>query len=142
MFNHESPFRPHRFVTRKIVATACRIHRGSMEKLNLGNLQIRRDWGWAPEYVDAMWRMLQQEKAQDFVIATGETHSLEEFTKKVFSYLSLNWRDHVVIDPELFRPADLFNGNADPSKAEKVLGWKATFRLDDIVRGMVDAELK
>ncbi|MFN4974166.1 MAG: GDP-mannose 4,6-dehydratase [Bacteroidota bacterium] len=142
MFNHESPFRPHRFVTRKIVATACRIHRGSKEKLNLGNLQIRRDWGWAPEYVEAMWRMLQQERAQDFVVATGETHSLEEFTDKVFAYLQMNWRDHVVIDPELFRPADLFNGNANPSKAAEILGWKATYRLDDIVKGMMDAELK
>jgi GDPmannose 4,6-dehydratase len=86
--------------------------------------------------------MLQQEQPQDFVIATGETNSLENFTDKVFSYLQLNWQDHVVIDTELFRPADLFNGNADPTKAAQVLGWKAGYRLDDIVKGMIDAELK
>lgn len=141
MFNHESPFRPHRFVTRKIVAAACRIKQGSTEKLYLGNAQIRRDWGWAPEYVEAMWRMLQQEVPQDFVIATGETHSLEEFIELVFSYLQLNWQDHVVIDTSLFRPADLFSGSANPQKVADLLGWKATYRLQEVVKGMVDAEL-
>jgi GDPmannose 4,6-dehydratase len=141
MFNHESPFRPHRFVTRKIVAAACRIKQGSNEKLYLGNAQIRRDWGWAPEYVEAMWRMLQQEVPQDFVIATGESHPLEKFIELVFSYLQLNWQEHVVIDPELFRPADLLSGSANPKKVSEVLGWKATYRLQDVVKGMVDAEL-
>jgi len=141
MFNHESPIRPHRFVTRKIVAAACRIKRGSKEKLYLGNAQIRRDWGWAPEYVDAMWRMLQQAVPQDFVIATGETHSLEEFIEMVFGCLDLHWENHVVIDPELFRPADLLSGRANPSKAKAVLGWSAAFGLREVIQGMVDAEL-
>lgn len=141
MFNHESPFRPHRFVTRKIVAAACRIKKGSKEKLYLGNAQIRRDWGWAPEYVDAMWRMLQQSVPQDFVIATGATHSLEEFIEMVFGCLDLDWKNHVVIDPELFRPADLFSGKANPSKAKEVLGWSAAFGLREVIQGMVDAEL-
>lgn len=141
MFNHESPFRPHRFVTRKIVAAACRIKKGSKEKLFLGNAQIRRDWGWAPEYVDAMWRMLQQSVPQDFVIATGATHSLEEFIEMVFGCLDLDWKNHVVIDPELFRPADLFSGKANPTKAKEVLGWSAAFGLREVIQGMVDAEL-
>ncbi|NDA62165.1 MAG: GDP-mannose 4,6-dehydratase [Chitinophagia bacterium] len=141
MFNHESPFRPHRFVTRKIVAAACRIKKGSKEKLYLGNAQIRRDWGWAPEYVDAMWLMLQQSVPQDFVIATGETHSLEEFIDMVFGCLDLNWNDHVVIDPALFRPADLLSGRANPSKAKELLGWSAAIGLREVIQGMVDAEM-
>ncbi|MEI8109545.1 MAG: GDP-mannose 4,6-dehydratase [Chitinophagia bacterium] len=141
MFNHESPFRPHRFVTRKIVAAACRIKKGSKEKLYLGNAQIRRDWGWAPEYVDAMWLMLQQSVPQDFVIATGETHSLEEFIDMVFGCLDLNWNDHVVIDPALFRPADLLSGRANPSKAKELLGWSAAFGLREVIQRMVDAEM-
>jgi len=141
MFNHESPFRPHRFVTRKIVAAACRIKKGSKEKLYLGNAQIRRDWGWAPEYVDAMWLMLQQSVPQDFVIATGETHSLEEFIDMVFGCLDLNWNNHVVIDPALFRPADLLSGRANPSKAKELLGWSAAIGLREVIQGMVDAEM-
>lgn len=141
MFNHESPFRPHRFVTRKIVAAACRIKKGSKEKLYLGNAQIRRDWGWAPEYVVAMWLMLQQSVPEDFVIATGETHSLEEFIEMVFGCLELNWKNHVVIDPELFRPADLFSGRANPAKAKELLGWSAAFGLREVIQGMVDAEM-
>lgn len=141
LFNHESPLRPERFVTKKIVAAACRIASGSKEKLSLGNLSIQRDWGWAPEYVEAMWLMLQQEQADDFVVATGETHSLESFTSAVFECFQLNWRDCVVIDPTLFRPTDLVISKANPHKAKTKLGWKAQYKMPDLVRMMVDAEL-
>ena len=142
LFNHESPLRPTRFVTRKIVASACRISRGGGEKLTLGNLHIRRDWGWAPEYVDAMWRMLQRDTAEDFVIATGQSHSLEEFVSAVFSGLDLDWRDHVVVSDALFRPTDISDGRGDAGKAERVLGWKAHLRMEDVVSKMVRAELE
>lgn len=140
LFNHESPLRPERFVTRKIVAAATRIARGSGEKLRLGNLAISRDWGWAPEYVEAMWMMLQQDKPQDFVIATGENHSLEEFVQMTFSELGLAWRDHVEIDAQLFRPSDLGGSRADPSRAQAVLGWQARSNLLAVIRNMVSAE--
>lgn len=142
LFNHESPLRPARFVTRKIIAAACRIAKGSKEKLELGHLDIVRDWGWAPEYVDAMWRMLQQEKADDFVIATGEANSLEDFVRFTFDYLGLNWHDHVVSDSALFRPTDLFWSQGCSDKAEKVLGWKASSKMKDVIRMMVEEENK
>lgn len=141
LFNHESPLRPNRFVTKKIISTACRIYKGSKEKLHLGNIDIQRDWGWAPDYVVAMWMMLQQEDPEDFVIATGVTHSLKEYITMVFSYLKLDWKEYVVSDPDLLRPTDLMIGRANPSKATKVLGWKATHTLADIVKEMVEAEL-
>ena len=140
LFNHESPLRPPRFVTRKIISTACRIAKGSKEKLELGRLNIVRDWGWAPEYVDAMWRMLQQEKADDFIIATGEANSLEDFVKCVFDCLGLNWHDHVVSNNALFRPTDLFWSQGCSDKAEKILGWRASSKMGDVVRMMVEAE--
>jgi len=142
LFNHESPLRPERFVTKKIIASACRIAGGSKEKLYLGNIAVQRDWGWAPEYVKAMWRMLQQEKAEDFVIATGETHSLEEFIDVTFQCLKLEWREHVVADPSLLRPTDLICGMANPSKARERLGWAAKYKMKDVVGMMVEAELK
>jgi len=141
MFNHESPLRPERFVTKKIVASACRIANGASEKLQLGNIEVIRDWGWAPEYVDAMWRMLQQETPEDFVIATGESHSLREFMTAVFSTLNLNWQDHVVIDPKLFRPSDLAEGRANPRRAEEILGWRTPKRLGDVVGLLVKHQL-
>jgi len=124
LFNHESPLRPARFVTRKIITTACRIANGSAEKLELGKLDIVRDWGWAPEYVDAMWRMLQQDKADDFIIATGEANSLEEFVSCVFDSLGLDCRDHVVSNSAFFRPTDLLWSQGNPAKALEVLGWQ------------------
>ena len=139
LFNHESPLRPERFVTQKIVRAACRIAAGSDEKLNLGNLDIERDWGWAAEYVDAMWRMLQQPKPQDFVIATGETRPLKEFVSEAFDAVGLDWRDHVRTDPTLKRPTDLNIGRADPSKAAEILGWQATTTMSGVVRRMVEA---
>lgn len=137
LFNHESPLRPERFVTKKVVATACRIAKGSKEKLHLGNLSIQRDWGWAPEYVEAMWRMLQQPKAADYVIATGETNSLKQFVDVCFSSLKLSWQDHVDSDPSLLRPTDLLVSRANPSKAAYELSWRASYRMVDVVQSMI-----
>jgi len=140
LFNHESPLRPARFVTRKIIAAACRIAKGSKEKLKLGRLDIVRDWGWSPEYVDAMWRMLRQDKADDFVVATGEANSLENFVSFSFESLGLDWRDHVVSDSALFRPTDLLWSQGCSDKAEKFLGWRASSKMRDIIRMMIQAE--
>ena len=142
LFNHESPIRPERFVTRKIVATACRISLGSQEKLTLGNVQIRRDWGWAPEYVDAMWRIVQCDTPGDFVIATGTTNSLEDFVREAFAALSLDWRDHTTVSEALFRPTDISEGKGNADKAERILGWKAHLHMTEIVGKMVQAELE
>jgi GDPmannose 4,6-dehydratase len=137
LFNHESPLRPTRFVTQKIVQAAKRIRNGSAEKLKLGRLDISRDWGWAPEYVDAMWRMLQLEKPEDFVIATGETYLLEDFVSHTFSVQGLNWQEHVILDRSLFRPSDLSISRADPSKAELILSWKAQVIMQQVVEKMI-----
>lgn len=142
LFNHESPLRPQRFVTRKIIASACRIARGAHEQLQLGNLGIVRDWGWAPEYVEAMWLMLQREQPEDFVIATGESHSLEQFVQLAFSEVGLEWRDHVKVDSELYRPTDLQVSKADPSRAAEILGWNATTKMEGVVKKMIAEELK
>ena len=140
LFNHESPLRPERFVTKKIVRAACRIRAGGQCTLKLGNLTIQRDWGWAPEYVEAMWRIMQQPKADDFVIATGSTYSLEDFTAAAFSELGLDWRDHVEIDHDLIRPSDIMFSKGDAMKANSELGWKSTYIMPDVVRMMVHAE--
>jgi GDPmannose 4,6-dehydratase len=139
LFNHESPLRPERFVTQKIIATACRIAQGSKEKLYLGNMSIQRDWGWAQEYVEAMYLMLQQDQPDDYVIATGESTSLEDFVAAAFVSLNLDWHDHVVVDSNLFRPTDLAVGKGNPSKAKKQLGWEARYKMQDVVKMMVDA---
>ncbi|OYY21088.1 MAG: GDP-mannose 4,6-dehydratase [Polynucleobacter sp. 24-46-87] len=136
LFNHESPLRPERFVTQKIIRAVKRIADGSKEKLKLGRLDIARDWGWAPEYVEAMWLMLQQDKPQDFVIATGTTITLEEFVKTAFEQVNLNWMDYVIQDPSLFRPTDLAIGRADPSKAQKTLDWEASTKGIEVVKKM------
>ena len=141
LFNHESPLRPERFVTQKVVRAAVRISRGSGERLQLGNLEIHRDWGWAPEYVDAMWRMLQAPAPMDFVIATGKTHSLSEFVTAAFTAVGLDWQSHVDLNPTLIRPADLRFGRADPSKAAAELGWQAQVGMHEVVRRMIEAEL-
>jgi len=140
LFNHESPLRPERFVTRKIVATACRIAAGSRERLRLGNISIQRDWGWAPEYTDAMWLMLQQDHPADYVIATGESHSLEEFIAAAFSSVGLDWKEHVDLDAALLRPTDITVGKANPTRARERFGWQARYRMADVVRMMVEAE--
>ena len=136
LFNHESPLRPERFVTQKIVRAAARIAAGSNERLSLGNLDIARDWGYAPEYVEAMWMMLQQPTPADYVIATGKTNSLEAFVDAAFEHFGLNWRDHVHSDPALMRPADIRRSMADPSRAHAQLGWKASSGLQQVVAAM------
>lgn len=141
LFNHESPLRPDRFVTKKIVAAVCRIAAGSSETLKLGNLDIVRDWGWAPEYVDAMWRMLQQERPLSMVIASGRSFSLREFVAHAFALVERDWTDHVEVDESLFRPTDIEMGLADPSMAAREIGWKAAYAMPDVVRMMMEAEL-
>ena len=138
LFNHESPLRPERFVTQKIIQAAKRIAAGSTEKLHLGNISIARDWGWAPEYVEAMWRILQQDRPEDFVVATGETHTLEEFVAEAFNCVGLDWRDHVVTDQSLLRPSEIMVSCGNPAKAKKVLGWQATYGIKKIVKLMKD----
>ena len=140
LFNHESPLRPPRFVTRKIVSTAVRIAAGSTETLHLGKIDIYRDWGWAPDYVDAMWRILQHPEPDDYVIATGETHSLEDFVRISFEKLGLDWKEHVVSDPTLFRPSDIERSCGNPAKAKEKLGWTATKKFAEIIEGLLQAE--
>ena len=140
LFNHESPLRPERFVTQKIVRGACRIATGSGEKLRLGNLDIYRDWGWSPEYVDAMWRMLQQETPDDYIVATGKTHSLRDFVRYVFDEVGLDWRNHVISDMELLRPSDIAVSRANPQKAQLELDWKAECDAPEVARRLVAME--
>lgn len=140
LFNHESPLRPERFVTRKIIAAACRIAKGSSEKLCLGNISIQRDWGWAPEYVEAMWLMLQQKQPDDYVIATGKTYKLEDFVAMAFSALDLDWKSHVEFDSNLLRPTDLSVGRANPKKAQEQLGWSAKYSVQEVVKMMISYE--
>jgi GDPmannose 4,6-dehydratase len=142
LFNHESPLRPARFVTKKIVSAACRIAGGSREKLHLGNIAIQRDWGWAPDYVEAMWLMVQQAHPDDFVIATGESHSLEEFVDTAFAQVGLDWREHVVIDPALFRPTEIAISRGNPRKSRETFGWQARYKMKEVVTLMVKDELQ
>ena len=137
LFNHESPLRPERFVTQKIISASKRIAEGSGETLYLGALDVSRDWGWAPEYVEAMWKMLQQPQADDFVIATGDTHTLEEFVDLAFTELGINWRDHVKQSEEFMRPSDLKISRADPSKAKRILGWEPKMKMGDTIKVML-----
>ncbi|AFZ35123.1 GDP-mannose 4,6-dehydratase [Stanieria cyanosphaera PCC 7437] len=139
LFNHESPLRPQRFVTQKIIAAACNIAKGNQEKLQLGNMSVKRDWGWAPEYIEAMYLMLQQSQPDDYVIATGISSSLEEFVAEAFNCVGLNWRDHVITDTSLLRPTDLAISQGNPVKAKEKLGWQAKYKMSDVVRMMVEA---
>ena len=141
LFNHESPRRGLEFVTRKITHGVARIKLGLAEELRLGNLAARRDWGHAADYVRAMWLTLQQPEAEDFVIGTGETHSVEEFVAIAFDHVGLDWRDYVVIDPKFYRPVEPFPLVADPSKARTQLHWSARTHFEDMVREMVQADL-
>jgi len=142
LFNHESSLRPERFVTRKITSSAFRIAQGSKEKIRLGRLDIVRDWGWAPEYVEAMWLMLQQKSPDDYIIATGESHSLEEFVCAAFKKVGLNFTDYVISDSALYRPTDITMSAGNPIKALEKLGWKAKKNMSDVVSMMIDAEGK
>lgn len=139
LFNHESPLRPERFVTQKIIASACRIANGHEERLMLGNIDIQRDWGYAPDYVEAMYLMLQKDIPDDFVIATGTTISLSNFIAEAFSLLGLNWQEYVISDPSLCRPTDISISRANPSKACEKLGWVAQTNVKTLVRLMVEA---
>jgi GDPmannose 4,6-dehydratase len=141
LFNHESPRRGLEFVTRKISHGVARIKHGLASELRLGNLQAKRDWGFAGDYVRAMWLMLQQEEPDDYVVGTGETHSVEEFVRTAFSHAGLDWRRHVVIDPQFHRPAEVDLLLGDPTKAQRVLGWTPQVTFEELVRMMVDADL-
>ena len=142
LFNHESPRRGETFVTRKITRAVAAIKAGKQKKLFLGNLEARRDWGYAPDYVAAMWKMLQHERADDFVIGTGEAHSVREFLEEAFGYVNLDWGDYVEIDPRYFRPTEVDYLLADPTKARQELGWEPRIFFRDLVRIMVDADLE
>ena len=142
MFNHESPRRGETFVSRKITRAAAAILAGRQQKLFLGNLEAQRDWGYAPEYVEGMWRMLQEEQSQDLVFGTGETHSVQEFVEEAFSYMNLDWHDYVVVDPRYFRPTEVPVLQADASEAKRRLGWEALVRFRDLVHIMVDADME
>ncbi len=141
LFNHESPLRPARFVTQKIVRGAADIAEKRSDQLPLGNLDISRDWGWSPEYVEAMLRMLDLDAPQDLVIATGEMHAIREFAEAAFSYFGLDWRKHVETDPALFRPSDIAVSVGCSARAEQVIGWRPTVRFAQVVRKLIEAEL-
>lgn len=140
-YNHESPRRGESFVTRKIIKGAVAISQGRQEKLVLGNLDASRDWGYAPEYVAAMWRMLQQHHSADYVLATGQQHTVRDFLDACFTTLGLNYQDHVVVDPKFFRPAEVQNLVGDPSKAQRELNWTAQTNLHQLAQLMITAEL-
>jgi GDPmannose 4,6-dehydratase len=142
LFNHESPRRGVEFVTRKISDGAARIKLGLAKELRLGNLDARRDWGFAGDYVEAMWRMLQRPEPRDYVVGSGTTHSVREFVEIAFGHLGLDWKKHVVEDPRFFRPAEVDLLQADPSLARRELQWAPTVSFEELVRMMVDADLK
>src|SRR5215472_13843280 len=141
LFNHESPRRGFEFVTRKITSHAAKIRLGMAKELRLGNLDAQRDWGHAREYVRAMWLMLQQEKPDDYVVATGEAHSVEEFVQIAFDHVGLDWHRHVVVDPQFYRPAEVDLLLADPTKAHEVLGWHPEVSFERLVCMMVDSDV-
>jgi len=140
LFNHESPLRPSTYVTQKIISGACNISKDKNIKLKLGNIDISRDWGYAPEYVNAMWKMLQLDEAEDFIIATGRTISLKDFIKISFGYFNLDWKEHVEIDKSLFRPSDIKINKACPKKALIKLGWSAEITVEELISKMISAK--
>ena len=142
LFNHESPRRGETFVTRKIARAVARIHAGKQDKLYLGNLDARRDWGYAPEYVEGMWRILQQETPSDYVLGTGESHTVREFLEEAFGYLDLDWRDYVELDPRYLRPAEVDFLLGDSTRARKELEWEPRINFNELVRIMVDADVE
>jgi len=142
LFNHESPRRGPNFVTRKITRGVANILAGKQKKIFLGNLEAKRDWGYAPEYVEAMWLMLQQDKPDDFVLATNETHSVKEFLEEAFGYVGLDWKKHVEIKKQLFRPAEVDELRGDATKAKEILGWKPKITFKELVRILLDADIK
>jgi GDPmannose 4,6-dehydratase len=142
LFNHESPRRGENFVTRKITMGLAAIKKGKARELRLGNLEARRDWGFAKDYTEAMWLMLQRDQPDDYVVATGEDHSVREFLEEAFSYVGLDWREYVKVDPKYFRPAEVDRLLGSPAKAQKILGWKPRVGFAQLVRLMVDADLE
>lgn len=142
LFNHESPRRGATFLTRKVTRAVARIKAGIQEKVYLGNLDSRRDWGYAPEYVEFMWKMMQQDEPADYVIGTGETHQVREFVREAFDYVGLDWQDYVEVDPRYFRPTEVDHLQADPSRAAEELGWDCKVTFLDLVKIMVDADLE
>ncbi len=142
LFNHESPRRGLEFVTRKVTRGVARIKLGLGRELRLGNLDAKRDWGYAGDYVRAMWLMLQQDRAEDFVIATGETHSVRDLVEVAFGSAGLDWREHVSVDRELYRPAEIYELRGDASKARRILGWEPTVSFEELIRMMVDADME
>lgn len=142
LFNHESPLRPARFVTQKIVQAACRIANGSGERLYLGNTDIYRDWGWASEYVEAMYRMLQQDVPDDFIIATGKSYALTDFVQSAFNYFNLDWREHVNHKETLLRPSEIMYSRSNPEKAKQVLGWQAESDMHAVIAMMIEQNLE
>jgi GDPmannose 4,6-dehydratase len=142
LFNHESPLRGLEFVTRKISNAVAKIALGVEKELPLGNIEARRDWGFAPEYVESMWLMLQQKKPDDYVIATGETHSVKEFVQEAFKFVGLDWQDYVKIDKRFFRPLDVNYLQGDPTKAKKKLGWKPKVKFRELIKIMVKEDLQ
>jgi len=142
LFNHESPLRGIEFVTRKVTDAAARIALGKQKELRLGNIDAKRDWGYAGDYVDAMWRMLKQESGDDYVVATGKTTTVREMCRIAFAHVDLAYEDHVVIDPQFFRPAEVDVLLGNPAKAETKLGWKVTTSLEQLITMMVDADMR
>ncbi len=140
LFNHESELRPARFVTQKVIRSAYQIAHGSKEALHLGDLSIFRDWGYAPEYVQAMWLMLQADAPDDYVIATGEANSLQDFVAQSFAHFGLDWKDHVVQDPQLMRPNEIPWSQGNPHKAAEKLGWKASKHMKDVIKTLAEAQ--
>lgn len=141
LFNHESPLRPEQFVTGKIIHTVVDIAAGRASELRLGSIEIQRDWGWAPEYVEGMWKMVRQDEPEDCILATGKTFALREFVEQAFAFFGLNWRKYTVADSGLLRPADILIVRADPGRAARRLGWKAAFTMPDVVRRMIEDRL-
>lgn len=142
LFNHESPRRGLEFVTRKVTSAVAKIKLGLAKELRLGNLEAKRDWGYAGDYVQAMWLMLQQDKPEDYVVATGETHSIRELVELAFSYVGLDWKDYVFVDEILYRPAEIYELRGDFSKAKEKLGWKPTVSFKELIQMMMDSDLE
>ena len=139
LFNHESPLRAERFVTQKIVKSASEIKKGNLDFLKVGNISIKRDWGWAPDYIEAIWLMMQQENPHDYVIATGKSNSLGSFIEKTFEYFDLDWQNYIEVDKKLFRPSEIDQSLGDPSLADSKLGWKAKIKFEEIIFNMCKA---
>jgi GDPmannose 4,6-dehydratase len=139
--NHDSPLRPRRFVTRKIIRAVAELSQGGETRLHLGNLQIERDWGWAPDYIDAIWRMMEQPVPSDYVIATGQSYPLVDFVRTAFELIGRDWREFVTVDERLMRPSEITHNKVNPSKAAMDLKWRAQFKMPDVVRSMLENEL-